>query len=251
MYQGHTFLAIIPARSGSKGLPDKNIKLLCGKPLLAWSIESALDSAYIDEVVVSTDSSVYADIAKSYGANVPFLRPESLSSDTTTTFDVLEHCIQYYKESLGKNYDYIVLLEPTSPLRIKNSPQSLSDIDRAIHTLLAHKAKSKSKAQAQSIVGISLTEGSNPAFLVRLENGFIRPYENMDFRPLRRQEIKPVYFFEGSLYISSTKALLEHKGFYHHLTLGFEMPKWQSLEIDDIDDFAMVEAMAERYKEKL
>ncbi|WP_104743635.1 cytidylyltransferase domain-containing protein [Helicobacter cinaedi] len=251
MYQGHTFLAIIPARSGSKGLPDKNIKSLCGKPLLAWSVESALNSKYIDEVVVSTDSSVYADIAKSYGANVPFLRPESLSSDTTTTFDVLEHCIRFYSESLGKTYDYVVLLEPTSPLRIKNSPQSLSDIDRAIHTLLAHKAKSKSKAQAQSIVGISLTEGSNPAFLVRLENGFIRPYENMDFRPLRRQEIKPVYFFEGSLYISSTKALLEHKGFYHHLTLGFEMPKWQSLEIDDIDDFAMVEAMAERYKEKL
>ncbi len=257
MYQGHTFLAIIPARSGSKGLPDKNIKLLCGKPLLAWSIESALDSKYIDEVVVSTDSSVYADIAKSYGANVPFLRPESLSKDTTTTFDVLEHCIRFYKESLGKEFDYIVLLEPTSPLRVKNGSKNISDIDRAIRTLLAHKPPKESKkaeesqAQAQSIVGISLTEGSNPAFLVRLENGFIRPYENMDFKPLRRQDIKPIYFFEGSLYISSTKALLEHKGFYHHLTLGFEMPKWQSLEVDDIDDFAMVEAMAERYKERL
>ncbi len=111
MYQGYTFLAIIPARSGSKGLPDKNIKLLCGKPLLAWSIESALDSKYIDEVVVSTDSSVYADIAKSYGANVPFLRPESLSSDTTTTFDVLEHCIRFYKESLGKTYELLSLME--------------------------------------------------------------------------------------------------------------------------------------------
>ena len=102
MYQGYTFLAIIPARSGSKGLPDKNIKHLCGKPLLAWSIESALDSQYIDEVVVSTDSSIYADIAKSYGANVPFLRPKSLSSDTTTTFDVLEHCIKFYK-NLGED----------------------------------------------------------------------------------------------------------------------------------------------------
>ena len=251
MYQGYTFLAIIPARSGSKGLPDKNIKLLCGKPLLAWSIESALDSQYIDEVVVSTDSSIYADIAKSYGANVPFLRPESLSSDTTTTFDVLEHCIRFYKESLGKTYDYVVLLEPTSPLRVKNSPQALGDIDRAIQELLAHKLESKAQTQAQSLVGISLTEGANPAFLVELENGFIRPYENMDFKPLRRQEIKPVYFFEGSLYISSIEAFLEHKGFYHHLTLGFEMPKWQSLEVDDIDDFAMVEAMAQRYKERL
>lgn len=254
MYQAYTFLAIIPARSGSKGLPDKNIKYLCGKPLLAWSIESALDSKYIDEVVVSTDSSIYANIAKEYGANVPFLRPESLSGDTTTTFDVIEHCIKFYKESLGKEFDYVVLLEPTSPLRIKNSSKNIGDIDRAIQELLTYRDVNpyiESKAQAQSIVGISLTEGSNPAFLVELENGFIRPYENMDFKPLRRQEIKPVYFFEGSLYISSIKAFLEYKGFYHHLTLGFEMPKWQSLEVDDIDDFAMVEAMAQRYKEKL
>ncbi|WP_300448386.1 acylneuraminate cytidylyltransferase family protein [Helicobacter mastomyrinus] len=238
MYQGHSFLAIIPARSGSKGLPDKNIKPLCGKPLLAWSIQAALDSKYIDEIVVSTDSNIYADIAKSYGANVPFLRPDYLSSDTTTTFEVLEHCIDYYKKELNKEFDYVVLLEPTSPLRERG------DVDKAIEILHNHK-------KAQSIVGICATEGSNPAFLVYLHNDFIHPYENTDFSPLRRQDIKPVYFFEGSLYISLTTALLEHKNFYHELTLGFEVPKWKSFEIDDEDDFAIIQTLATKYKERL
>lgn len=229
MYSGFTFLAIIPARSGSKGLPDKNIKMLCGKPLLAWSIESALDSSYIDEVCVSTDSTKYADIAKAYGANVPFLRPKNLASDTSSSFEAIKHCIDFYK-SQNKHFDYIILLEPTSPLR------ESSDINNAIHTLLANK-------EATSIVGISLCESSHPAFLVRLENGFLRPYENLDFKPIRRQDLPETYFFEGSLYISECDALLKHKNFYHLQSLGYIVPKWKSLEIDDIDDFAMVEAM--------
>ncbi|TLD96480.1 acylneuraminate cytidylyltransferase family protein [Helicobacter jaachi] len=244
MFEGKRFLAIIPARSGSKGLPDKNIKSLCGKPLLAWSIESALDSKYIDEVVVSTDSSVYAEIAKDYGANVPFLRPKNLASDTTSTFDVLEHCIRFYKQNLQKEFDYIVLLEPTSPLRVRNSPAREGDIDRAIRTLCAHE-------KASALVGIAATESSNPAFLVRLENGFIRSYENNHFAPLRRQDIAPVYFFEGSIYVSEIGALLAHRNFYHAHTLGFIMPKWQSLEVDDGDDFAMIEAMINTHKELL
>ncbi|RDU59044.1 acylneuraminate cytidylyltransferase family protein [Helicobacter marmotae] len=238
MYKGKSFIAIIPARMGSKGLKDKNIKPLCGKPLLAWSIESALDCDYIDEVVVSTDSTLYADIALSYGASVPFIRPDSLSKDTTTTFEVLEHCINYYKEVLNKAFDYVVLLEPTSPLRERG------DINRAIEQLHKHK-------DAQSIVGICATCGSNPAFLVHLDKGFIRPYENTNFAPIRRQEIKPVYFFEGSVYISQTHALLAHKNFYHHLTLGFEVPKWKSFEIDDEDDFIIIQALATHYKHKL
>lgn len=238
MYQGHTFLAIIPARSGSKGLPDKNIRPLCGKPLLAWSIESALNSKYIDEVVVSTDSEVYAEIAREYGAQVPFIRPSQLSTDTTSTFEVLKHCIEFYQSHLGREFEYVVLLEPTSPLREKG------DIDKAIERLVA-------TPKAQSIVGICATESCNPAFLLRLDEGFIRAYENTDFKPIRRQDIQSVYFFEGSLYISQMDAFLKHQNFYHHLTLGFEVPKWKSLEVDDEDDFAMIEAMAQKYKEKL
>ena len=230
MYKDKTFLAIIPARGGSKGLPGKNIKELCGKPLIAWSIEAGLKSKYLDEVVVSTDYQNIADIAKEYGANVPFLRPDYLASDTATSFDTVKHTIEYYKNELGKEFDYIVLLEPTSPLR------EVSDIDKAIKFLL--------ESTADSIVGISKTEDQNPAFLIRKDNAnFISGYENKDMQVLRRQDIDDIYFFEGTIYISKTNVLVDKKTFYHENTIGYEVPKYKSLEIDDMDDFIMVEAM--------
>lgn len=235
MYQGKTFLAIIPARSGSKGLPNKNIKMLCNKPLMAWSIEAGLGSKYIDEVVVSTDSEEYAKIAKQYGASVPFLRPESLSLDTSTTFESIKHTIDFYKNERKQEFDYIVLLEPTSPLR------EVSDIDRAIELLFKH-------PNAQSIVGVCKTESQNPAFLIKLNTSkLIESYTHRGFSPLRRQEIEEIFFFEGTIYISQTQALLEHQNFYHNQTLGYEVPKWKSLEVDDEDDFAMIEAMMKKY----
>ena len=144
MYKNNSFLAIVPARGGSKGLPGKNIKELCGKPLVAWSIEAGLKSKYVDEVMVSTDDEKIAEISKKYGANAPFLRPSELASDTATTFDAVKHTIDYYKNELKKEFDYIVLLEPTSPLR------EVCDIDRAIEILL--------ESKADSIVGICKTE---------------------------------------------------------------------------------------------
>ena len=120
MINGKTVIAIIPARGGSKGLPGKNIKPLCGKPLIAWSIEAGLASQYIDEVMVSTDSEEIANIAREFGASVPFLRPVELASDTATTLDAVKHVIEYYENECNRYFDYIVLLEPTSPLREKD-----------------------------------------------------------------------------------------------------------------------------------
>ncbi len=230
MYKNKTFLGIVPARGGSKGLPGKNIKELCGKPLIAWSIESGLKSKYLDEVMITTDSKDIADIAKQYGASVPFLRPEFLASDTATSFDAIKHTIEFYKNEFDKEFDYIVLLEPTSPLR------ETSDIDIAIEQLF--------NSNADSIVGICRTEDQNPAFLVfKNEKDFISGYENHDMKVLRRQDIKDVYFFEGTIYISKTDVLLNKKTFYHENTIGYVVPKYKSLEIDDIDDFIMVEAI--------
>ena len=130
MFDGKTFLSIIPARAGSKGLKQKNLKELCGKPLVCWSIDAGLKSKYIDEVMVSTDDYQIAEVAKTYGAKVPFIRPKFLSKDTTPTFDVIEHAVQYYKSELKKEFDYIVLLEPTSPLR------EIEDIDNSIKKLM-------------------------------------------------------------------------------------------------------------------
>lgn len=234
MYKNKTFLAIIPARGGSKGLPGKNIKELFGKPLIAWTIEEGLKSKYLDEIVVSTDYQNIADIAKKYGASVPFLRPDYLANDRATSFDAVKHTIDYYRNELNKEFNYIVLLEPTSPLR------KFADIDNAIKQLF--------NSTADSIVGISKTEDQNPAFLItKSEKNYISGYKNDDMKPLRRQDVKDVYFFEGTIYISKTNILLEKKTFYHTNTIGYELPKYKSLEIDDMDDFIMVEAMM-KYK---
>ena len=231
MINGKSVIAIIPARGGSKGLPGKNIKELCGKPLIAWSIEAGLSSKYIDEVMVTTDCEEIARIAREFGASVPFMRPPELSSDTSTSFGTIKHAINFYDKELHKKFDYIVLLEPTSPLRDKR------DINMAIEQLL-------SNPQASAIVGICKTESQNPAFLVKKNNNnFLVGYENQDMKVLRRQEISDVYFFEGSVYVSHTKTLINMETFYHERTFGYEVPKWKSLEIDDLEDFIMVEAL--------
>ena len=231
MINGKTVIAIIPARSGSNGLPGKNIKPLCGKPLIVWSIEAGLGSKYIDEVMVTTDSQEIAGIARKFGASVPFIRPAELASDAAASMDVIRHVLNFYKNSLHKNFDFTMLLEPTSPLRVKE------DIDNAIDKLLEN-------PQAEAIVGICKTESQNPAFLVKKNiNNFLFGYENSDMKILRRQDIADVYFFEGSVYVSDTAILLTKNTFYHENTLGYEFPKWKSIEIDDLDDFIMVEAL--------
>ncbi len=128
MLNDKSFLAIIPARGGSKRLPRKNVMNLAGKPLIAWTIEAALNSTYIDEVMVSTDDREIAEIAQQYGASVPFFRPTELATDLTSTFDAIKHTLDFYAE-MGEKYDFSVLLQPTSPLRESRH------IDNAINLL--------------------------------------------------------------------------------------------------------------------
>lgn len=124
MYNDNKLLAFIPARGGSKGIKEKNIVDLCGKPLISYTIEAALKSEYIDKVIVSTDSDKIADVSKKYGAEIPFLRPAELSTDTAKTIDAVLHAIRTLKK--GENYDVLVLLQPTQPLR------TYLDIDAAV-----------------------------------------------------------------------------------------------------------------------
>jgi|TARA_B110000116_G_C16798561_1_gene568558 CMP-N,N'-diacetyllegionaminic acid synthase len=223
-----SILAIIPARGGSKGLPGKNIRPLLGKPLMAWSIEQALASKYIDHVYVSTDSEEIAVIARSYGALIPFMRPKELAKDATSTADVLIHFIKEI-EGLGKKYDHILVLEPTSPLR------ETQDIDQAYERLLAN-------PDARSIVGVGVVESQHPSFCVSLTNeGFLR--SKNDFIVLRRQDIEPLYYYEGSVYLSDISTFKEKKNFYHNQTLGYVFPKWKALEIDDLVDFINAETL--------
>lgn len=157
-------LAIIPARSGSKGLPDKNIRLLAGKPLMAYSIEAAGDSGLFDQIYVSTDSEEYKKIGEDYGASVPFLRPESLATDTASSWDMVKQALSVFDE-MGETYDEIALLQPTSPLR---SPEDI----RAAHALMEEKA-------AKAVIGVCPMEHS-PLWSNTLPQdgsmaGFIRP----------------------------------------------------------------------------
>ncbi len=229
MINGKKILAVIPARGGSKGLPGKNIRPLVGKPLISWSIEQGLSSKYIDKVVVSTDSPGIAEIARKAGAHVPFLRPERLATDNAASIDVILHAIDQLSDA-GEMFDIVVMLEPTSPLR------ESADLDNAIKLLIE-------TPDAESIVGICRVESAHPQFLVKLEERYLRPYINKDYRVLRRQEIDDLYFFEGSLYISHIDKLRTRKNFYHDKCIGYVVPKWKSFEVDDMIDFFITEAL--------
>lgn len=229
MINGKRVLALIPARSGSKGLPGKNIKPIAGKPLIAWSIEQGIKSDFIDEVIVSTDSNEIAKIAAKYGATIPFIRPANLSNDRAKTMDVILHAIKYY-DLQNTPFDILVLLEPTSPQRDN------LDIDTSLEML-------ENSNSAESIVGISKIESCHPEFLVSLQDGFLQSYLDNGFRVSRRQDIDDLFFYEGSIYASYTHSLVSRKNFYHDRTLGYVVPKWKSFEIDDLTDFIIVEAL--------
>ena len=231
MYNNKKILAIIPARGGSKGLPGKNIKPLCGKPLIGWTIEQAQSSKYIDEIFVSTDSNEIAAVAEDFGIKVPFLRPAELATDTSPSSAFVLHTIDYYRNK-GQEFDYILLLEPTSPLR------DITDINIAIEQLLNHDT-------AKSIVGVSKVEATHPAFLVDIsKEGLLKPYLK-EMKTLRRQELSDLYFFEGSLYLSDIDFYIKEQTFYHDLTLPYVVPKYKAYEIDDIEDFYIDEKILE------
>jgi len=226
-------LAIIPARSGSKGLKDKNIKLLSGKPLLAYTIEAARESGLFDEIMVSTDSREYADIAKQWGANVPFLRSDELSNDTASSWDVVKEVIERYK-NLGTEFDTVALLQPTSPLRTSN------DIIEGYKVL-------KEKA-ANLVVGVCemdhspLWSNTLPENL-SMEN-FIRP----DVVEMPRQSIPIYYRINGALYIVKVDYLMRTPDIYGERSFATVMKKENSVDIDNEFDFNIAEILLNKYK---
>ncbi len=228
MIDGKSVIAIIPARAGSKGLPGKNIRPLCGKPLIVWSIEQALASAHVDVVVVSTDGAEIAAIAQDAGAEVPFLRPADLASDTASTYDVIRHALGHYAP---RQFDYTLLLEPTSPLR------AAGDIDRAIAVM------HQQSASFDSLVALGLTDHCHPSYLKKLDGMAMTPFLPDAPRRDRRQELDPAYFPSGVLFIGKTTAVLDENTFYTRRCIGHVLPHHQNFEVDDIVDFLCVEAI--------
>lgn len=229
MTSENKILGIILARGGSKGLPGKNTRVLCGKPLIAWSINAALESKYIDDVIVSTDDEKIAEISRNYGAETPFLRPPALATDDAKSIDAILHALDFLAGK-SRYYDTLALLEPTSPLRTP------SDIDSALGYMLDN--------NLSSVVSVCKAESAHPSFMFSINpDNRLSPLKEAYPNSLRRQDILPLYYLDGTIYCSKIKTLRAEKGFYHSETFAYLVPKWKALEIDDLDDFLMVEAI--------
>ena len=221
-------IAIIPARSGSKGLKDKNIKLLNGKPLLAYSIEAAKKSKLFDEIFVSTDSIEYAEIAKKWGANVPFLRSAELATDTASTWDVVKDTLRNYMK-IGIEFDTIAILQPTSPMR------KSEDIINGYYQFKLKKAN--------AIVSVCEVDHSPLWSNTLPEDGSLRNFLNQEIINLPRQSLPTYYRINGALYIAKTEYALNAKSLYDDQCYAVVMSKNDSIDIDDELDFKIAEIL--------
>lgn len=221
-------IAIIPARSGSKGLKDKNIKLLNGKPLIAYTIEAAIKSNEFDEIMVSTDSEVYANIAKEYGANVPFLRSETLASDTASSWDAVKEVLDKYSCN-GEHFDVVALLQPTSPLRTSE------DIVNGFKIL--------DENDANTVVGVCEMDHS-PLWANTLpKDNSMETFIREDVLNLPRQQIETYYRINGALYIVRTSHLMIAENIYADKSYAYIMDKHKSVDIDDEFDLNLAKVL--------
>ena len=217
-------IAIIPARGGSKRLPGKNIKLLAGKPLIAWTIESALESKVFDHVFVSTDCDEIAQISKSFDAEVPFLRPTEIATDTATTNDVVTHLVAWFEEEHNREVTTVAILQPTSPLRNAQHIQESFKVMR--------------DKQAKAIV--SVCELEHPIqFCNKLGSdgsmdGFIDP-ENIQ----RTQDLESYYRLNGAIYIFERDYVCKLDKLYSSGTHAYVMNQKSSIDIDTEEDFKL------------
>lgn len=219
-----TTVALVPARGGSKGIPRKNLRLIGGRPLIAWSISQALACSAIDQVVVSTEDLEIAAIASEAGATVPFMRPPELAGDETTTEAVMLHAVEALASS-GVSVDRVVLLQPTSPVR------RVDTIERAVLEL--------DRTRADSVVSVVEVH----PFVWRAGEFFEPQYDPVQ-RP-RRQDIpddQRLYIENGSIYVTSVVALLESRCRISGQVAGFPMSREESIDIDDEIDLALAEA---------
>lgn len=233
-------IGIIPARGGSKGIPRKNIRLLAGKPLIAWTIEEAKKSNYINRLIVSTDDPEIAEVARSYGAEVPFFRPAEISQDLSKDIEWLKHAIDFLKRSENYEPDMVVRLPPTSPLR------TTADIDRGIETLLAHPEADSSRAICESpkhpykMWNVPTSGPYLESFLSKSFTGFV------DAHNLPRQLFPKVYIHTGAVDVVRPRTILEQKSSSGKQCAYFFMAPECSVNIDHHLDFDFAEFLMQR-----
>ena len=227
MIKGGKLLALITARGASKRLPKKNILKLANKPLIAWTIEASLKSHYIDEVIVSTDDVEIAEISRSYGADVPFIRPPELATENASSIDVLKHAVLTLN-NLDRHFDYLILLQPTSPLR------KATHINEAIKMYVDKKA----------MVVISVCEVSHPIEWTGLlpDDLSIGDFFSQESQGKRSQDLPQRYRINGAIYIINIHEFLKHNSIIlKEGSYGFIMDREDSVDIDNHIDFKFAE----------
>lgn len=219
-----SLLAIIPARSGSKGIPRKNIKPLAGKPLIGWSIEAAKKATCINRIIVSTEDKEIVSVARGLGADVPFMRPAELAADETPGIAPVLHAVEQLPE-----YDWVLLLQPTSPLRTH------ADIEAIWQ--LCHVCNSPSAVSVAEV-------GKHPYWMYQRDAEHrLQPFIKERPDATRRQDLPPAYALNGALYLARTDWLLEQQNFVGPETLGYVMPPERSVDLDTQQDWLWVESL--------
>lgn len=225
MIEGNRVLAVIPARGGSKGVPRKNLRMVGGRPLIAWTIAQALAAPSLDRVIVSSEDEEILAVARTWGAETPFVRPQALSADTTPGVDPVLHAL----EALP-GHDYVVLLQPTSPLR------SAADIEGCLEHLHA--------CAAPCCVSVSMAAHSPYWMFWMAPSSRLHPVLDGP-APLRRQDLPPAYALNGAVYAARTSWLQQHRSFLSTDTVGYLMPAERSLDIDTEEDFQQAQVRLE------
>ena len=228
-------LGLIPARGGSKGVPRKNIRQLAGKPLLAYTAEAALASSRLARVILSTDDEEIAEVGRSCGLEVPFLRPAELAEDTTPTLPVVQHAVQFL-ETRGEQFDAICLLQPTNPLR------QTSDIDGCIELL--------ESAEADTVFTmLAVPAEHNPHWVYFRNNDGSLRLSTGEATPIpRRQSLPPAFHREGSVYVARRDVVMIENSLYGARVIGFEIERSRSVNIDNLEDWAKAESLLSQYR---
>jgi len=226
-------VAVIPARGGSKRIPGKNICELAGKPLIAYTIEVALRSKALNRIVVSTDDVKIAEIARTYGADVPFLRPAELARDDTPGLLVVQHAVKYVEEVEGYKVDIVVVLQPTSPLRSERY------IDQAVEKLL--------KTGADSVITVCKVK-HHPFWSFTAEGDKLYPFSKKGIIISRRQDLPDIYAVNGAVYAVRRDVLFEQNSVFGRDTRAVVMPHEESVDIDDYFDLFTAEMVMKHWK---
>jgi len=232
MLENKKILAVTLARGGSKGVPQKNIRELNGKPLISYTIAETLKSKYIDHYIVSTDSKDIAEISEKYGASIPFLRPTEFATDQATSASALIHAVDFLKKE-GMAFDYVVELMATNPLK------TVDDIDGCIEKAIL--------GDLSCCVAVHRVWDQHPSRVKKIENGIL-----IDFYPeipeSRRQDLDPpAYVRSGSIYVTKTSFLMENNSRYgSNSTAAYILPESRVINIDELDDFRLAELKMKR-----